>query len=192
MPDRNFIDDCINIYNDYCYPILFSNINRPAIWPVIVTAIIIFLTIEEISSQSCGDGYCNHYKNIDPSSVDDLSSKNIDTLISRIILNHTTVGWRRALIIAMLLSLIILAVFYSELPDGFDFFLVSTFIFLAIYLTSSWFQWNWWRVHDYKIEQSLLNLRHNVKEKEINMELNRSHQDFGDPSVTRHIESILY
>ncbi len=188
MPDRDFINDCIDIYNKYCYPILFSDLHRPAIWPVIVVAIVIFLAVSEIGSQSCVDGHCNHYKNIEPSCPDDLSSDNIDTLISRIKINHTVVGWRRALIVAILLALVILFLFSpSELPDGFDFFLVATILFLVIYFTTTWFQWHWWKPRDFKIEEKLLQLRHTVKGREINGELHR----YGSGSVMDQIDSIL-
>lgn len=178
MSDNNFIDDCINIYNNYCYPALFGNINRPPFWPVIVTAIIIFLAIGEIGSQSCENGSCGHYKNIA------VSKNKIDELISRVKLNHTTVGWRRALIIAMLLSLIILCIFYSGLPDGFDFFLVSTILFLIIYFTSSWFQWHWWKARDFKIEKHLLQLRHQVNDMKY-------HRNDKNNNSMYYIDSIL-
>ena len=199
MSNRNLIDDCVNIYNQYCYPVLFGELQRPPIWPVIVTAIIIFLAIGEIGSQSCENGCCKHYKNIDKSCSCNESSKNIDTIISRIKLNHTSVGWRRALILAMLLSLIILMIFYPGLPDGFDFFLISTILFLLIYFTSSWFQWHWWKARDFQIEQKLLNLRHNIKdieiereiENELNKNLNKNRNTNGYDSVMNHLSSIL-
>lgn len=193
MTNRNFIDDCIHIYNEYCYPVLFGEMDRPPIWPVIVTAIIIFLSISEIGSQSCQNGKCNHYNNIEPSSISGPSSKNIDTLISRLKLNHTVVGWRRALILAMLLSLIILCLFYPGLPDGFDFFLISTILFLLIYFTTAWFQWHWWKPLDYKIEDRLLSLRHKIKEQEIDNEIRKYRDNYlnGYSSVMDKISSIL-
>lgn len=183
----NFIDDCINIYNNYCHPILFDNIDRPPFWPVIVMALIIFLAVGEIGSQSCENGGCNHYKNIEKSSSNN-STSDIDTLISRVKINHTVVGWRRALIAAMLLSLVILFLFYPGLPDGFDFFLVATFLFLIIYFITAWFQWHWWKARDFKIEEKLLRLRHNIKDDEIDRELEGNYH--GD-SIMNTIESIL-
>ena len=185
-----FIHECINFYNEYCRPIIFDEINRAPFWPVIVMALIIFLTVSEIGSQSCADGHCNHFRSIDPPS--DITSKNIDSLISRIRINHTVVGWRRALILAMILSLIILMFYDDGLPSGFDFFLVAVIIFLAIYLTTSWLQWHWWKARDFKVEDQLLLLRSEVKEREIKEQISRNRNYYGDMSVMSHIESILY
>ena len=49
---NNLIDSCKKIYNK-CYSMITNNnIKRPAIWPVIVMAIIIFIVVGEIGSQS--------------------------------------------------------------------------------------------------------------------------------------------
>ena len=189
MTDSNFIDDCMNIYNKCSHVLFDDNIDRPPFWPVIVTALIIFLTVGEIGSQSCENGACNHYKNVEPS--DESTTGDIDNLISRVKINHTVVGWRRALIIAMLLSLIVLVIFYPGLPDGFDFFLVATIIFLSVYFTTSWFQWHGWKARDFKIEEKLLHLRNNIKEKEIYYKTNNSNDYYGYSSVMNHIDSIL-
>ncbi len=184
-----FIDECRSFYHKYCSPIIFDSIERPPFWPVIVMALIIFLAVSEIGSQSCADGNCNHYRSVEPNST--ITSKSIDSLISRVSINHTVVGWRRALILAMLLSLIILAFYEDNLPNGFDFFLVATIIFLAIYLTSSWLQWHWWKARDFKIEDELLLLRNKIKETEIKKEISREKNYYGDMSVMNHLESIL-
>ena len=91
----------------------------------------------------------------------------------------------------MLLSLIILAIFYHDLPDGFDFFLVSTILFLIIYFTSAWFQWHWWRVRDYNIEKGLLELIHNIKEIQMNNNRYDNKRNYGNSSVMKHLDSIL-
>ena len=98
-------------------------------------------------------------------------------------------GWRRALLIAVILSAIILVIFYPKLPDGFDYFLIVTIIFIVVYFTSVWFQWHWWKGRDFKIEDKLLHLRSTIKNKEIEMKY--SDFSFGYPSVTKRINSIL-
>ena len=167
MPKPNFIDDCMYLYYSYCYPIFFGKIGGPPIWPVIVVSIIIFIAVAEIGSQSCQGGKCNHYKSVESVKYSDPSSKTIDGIISRINLNHTVVGWRRALILAIILALSVLMYFYPGLPDGYDFFLVATILFIVIYLFSVWFQWHWWKGRDHKIENKLLGLRHKVKNIEL-------------------------
>jgi hypothetical protein len=167
MSESGFINGCSNIYYKYCYPLLFGEIRGPPIWPVIVISIIIFLAVAEIGSQSCQNGDCNHYKNLEKVGNNPTSVKMIDNIISRVNLNHTTVGWRRAMILSMILSIIILSMFYSGLPDGFDFFLVATILFIIMYLLSVWFQWHWWKAKDNKIESRLLNLRNEVKDIEL-------------------------
>ena len=185
-----FIDECLNFYQKYGYPIIFDTLERPPFWPVIVMALIICLAVTEIGSQSCADGNCDYFNNLETNSK--VTSKSIDNLISRVSINHTVVGWRRALILAMLLSLIILFFYQDNLPDGFDFFLVATIIFLAIYLTSSWLQWHWWKARDFKIEDELLLLRSKVKDTEIKKKISRERNYYGDMSVMNHLESILY
>ena len=188
----NFTQKCYN----FCHHILCNDNNRPPIWPVIVTAIIIFIVIGEIGSQECTGGKCNHYKNIYQVKKNAPTSKKIDSLISRIKLNHTTIGWRRALLLAIVLSLIILVIFNPGLPDGFDFFLVSTILFLVIYFSTVWLQWHWHRCKDYENEESLLKLRHQIKDMELNKKHSKRKRKYynngqGYPSVMSHIESIL-
>ena len=194
MYENNLIDTCKQFYNK-CYSIVTDDdIQRPAIWPVIVMAIIIFIVVGEIGSQSCKNGQCNHYNNVDKISSDDLTSKHIDSLISRIKLNHTTVTWRRVLLLSMILSLSILTIFYPGLPDGFDFFLVSAICFLVLYFSVAWFQYHWWRPKDYEQEEYLYNLRNQVKEMELNNAGIKRNMKFGNSgyqSITNKISSIL-
>ncbi len=197
MSETNLFDDCVYLYNNYCYPILFGEMYRPPIWPVIVLSIIIFVAVAEIGSQSCQNGNCNHYKNADFTKPSDSSSKTIDGIISIVKLNHTIVGWRRALILSIILSLSILVYFYSELPDGYDFFLISTILFIVIYLFSVWFQWHWWKGRDHNIENKLLHLRHNIKNIELDSNCYNNNNYYNKnnnnsfSSVLDHINSIL-
>ena len=170
----NIVDDCVNLYNKYCHPILFSEIKRPPIWPVIVTAIIIFIAVGEIGSQDCTNGHCNHYKNVDPElEKGELLSQKVDYVIEKLRLNHTVVGWRRALLLSMILSLVILIGYYACLPDGFDYFLVTFILFVVIYGSSVCLQWYWWRSRDNIEEEHLYKLRNQIKQYEI---------QYGNPS----------
>jgi hypothetical protein len=95
---------------------------------------------------------------------------------------------------SMILSLIILTIFYPGLPDGFDFFLVSAICFLVLYFSTAWFQYHWWRPKDYEQEDYLYNLRHQVREMELDKNLLKRKQIYGDkgyPSVTNKINSVL-
>lgn len=194
MLDNNFINTCKQFYAK-CYSMVTDDkIKRPAIWPVIVVAIIIFVVVGEIGSQSCQDGQCNHYDNVDKVSDNEPTSKHIDSLISRIKLNHTTVTWRRALVLSMILSLCILTLFYPGLPDGFDFFLVSAICFLVLYFAATWLQHHWWAPKDYQEEEYLYNLRNSVKEMEIDTDMKRQTIKLGNTgyqSITNKISSIL-
>lgn len=182
MPESLF-NNFISIYYDYCYPILFTDIDRPAFWPVLVTAIIIFITVSEINSHSNKNNKSN--KN-NSKTINTKPSNKIDEIISRTNLNHTVISWRRSLLLSIVLSLIILAFLYNKLPHGFDFFLVTTILFIVIYLPNIWVQWNWWKNRDYKIENELLDLRHQIKEHELFVDNNRY-----DP-VMRKIAPILH
>ena len=175
----NYVDNCIYFVQDN-YNKYIGHVDRAPFWPVLITAIIIFLAVSEIGSQDCDSGSCGHYKSKIKTNND------VDNVINQLRLNHTSIGWRRALILSMLLSLIIITLFYPGLPDGFDFFLVSTILFLIIYFTGSWFEWHWWNVKDNQIEDRLLELRHNINE----IKLNRK-DNYYESSVMRHISSIL-
>lgn len=194
MSYQNMFNDYNYFYQKYLEPVFFGNIVRPQFWPVIVTALIIFLTISEIGSQSCADGNCGHFRSVNAPNNENkkLTSNYIDGLISRIKLNHTVVGWRRSLILAIILSLIILLPYNDGLPDGLDFFLIATILFLIIYFVSSWFQWHWWKARDHEMEDELLLLRDDIKKREIKKDISKKDNYYGDFSVMSHIESILY
>jgi len=94
MSNSNFIGDCLHIYDNYFIPILFDENNLFKIWPLFVIILLIFLITIEIRSQSCEDGNCDHYKNMDLFTSSDLCTKKIDTIIYRLNLNYTVVSWR--------------------------------------------------------------------------------------------------
>ncbi len=151
--------DFIKRYYDDLHPALFSEINT-VVWPIIVFFIVIILIAAEVAYQKPQNtNNSNNAKN---------PTTNIDEVINNNNLNHNVVGWRRAMLLSIFLSLIVLIGFYAEFPDGYDFFLVAVILFIVIYLFSVWFQWNWWKPKDTIIESELLKIRHKIKDIEIN------------------------
>ena len=81
---------------------------------------------------------------------------------------------------------------FLEAFNGFDFFLVTLFLFTIIYIGSNWFHWHWHKPNDSKYEKELLNLRHQIKEMEIQHDVNQfKTDDVGYKTVMQRIESIL-
>lgn len=181
MATQNFIDDTIRLYNKYIHPALFTEIERGPIWPVIAAAAFLVLVALEVIQDRT-------YMGTRPSNA----SERIDYAILRLNQKQNMVGWRISLIVSILLSLIILFIFTPTLPNGFDFFLVTMFLFTIIYLGINWFYWHWHKPNDSKYEKELLNLRHQIKDMEIQQDLNQfKTDDAGYKTVLQRIESIL-
>ena len=181
MANQNFIDDTIRLYNTYVHPALFTDIERGPIWPVIAAgAFLILVALEVIRSQD--------HVNLKPKTA----SEKIDSAVNKLWMKEKAVGWRISLLISILLALIIMFIFSPVLPNGFDFFLVTMFLFTLIYLGSNWFYWHWHKPNDSKYEKELLNLRHQIKEMEIQQDFNQfKTDDVGYKTVLQRIESTL-
>ena len=127
------------------------------IWPIIVLTLVIFLIWADDGSQNCLNQYCN---NSAPTvAKNDTPVQSIDKIIDAVRTNHTLVGWRRAIIVALIVSLLVLILLYKRFPDGFTVFLIATFVFVGVYFIDIWFQAHWWKMNDMKIEESLYKLR---------------------------------
>ena len=123
------------------------------IWPIIVILLVVFLIWSEYGSQDCRYQNCNNRAQIIDHD-DDLGSA-IDKIKHNVYLNHTLVGWRRALLAAILLTVITLFIFCPEMPDGFTVIIVTVIFFVFIYFSSAWIQHRWWRNNDRKLDKAL-------------------------------------
>lgn len=83
----------------------------------------------------------------------------IDKTIYAISLHHTTVDWRRSVLAALVVTLLLFFLMQPTIPYGSDFVIVATFLTLAYYLANSWFVWSWSNPVDQQIEKALIVLR---------------------------------
>lgn len=92
----------------------------------------------------------------------DETSDMIDKISSNLMKNHTIVTWRRSIIAAIFITLVVLFIFCSEFPHGFTVLITVLLIFMAIQISANWFQAHWWLFNDYKIDEALQTLRRRV------------------------------
>src|SRR5680860_27605 len=153
----------------YLYRYIFPSVgedkycSKEAYWPIVVIVIVVFLVWSEYGSQDCRSQQCNNKaETIDPN--DDYRTS-IDKIILTIKRNHTIVGWRRSLLVAIFATLLILMwMCRTTMVHGFIFFLIAVMIFFATYFVSAWLQWTWFTNNDLKIEKYLRELRTKLKE----------------------------
>ena len=127
------------------------------IWPIIIIVILTFILWSEYGSQDCRHQNCNNVALVINSN--NTITETIDKTIYNLRKNHTIIGWRRALLVAIIASIIILIIFCPYFPHGFTVFLTILIIFVIVYFAQAWFQARWWRPRDRKIEQMLQKLR---------------------------------
>ena len=141
-------------------------------WPIIVITIVVFLVWAEYGSQDCRGQTCNNKAPvIDPN---DSIAESIDKTIYAIRKNHTVVGWRRSMLVAIFVTLLILMWMCRYcMVHGFVFLIVAIIIFFITYFASAWFQSHWFTFNDIRAEQSLRELRSRLKEIEIELDLSK-------------------
>jgi len=145
-------------------------------WPIVVIVLIVYLLWSEYGSQDCSKQSCNNRARVIYGEDDWYEA--IDKINHNVHMNHTIVGWRRALLVAIIVTILVLFIFYNgkkgstpgdryavayALPDGFTVFIVTVIIFVIVYFSSAWIQYSWWRNNDYKIEDSLKLLKKKYK-----------------------------
>jgi hypothetical protein len=129
-------------------------------WMILICALSVFLIWSEVGSQDCLNRWCN---NTTPSVIEtDSPRQMIDKTIDTLRKQHTIVGWRRAMLVAIIVTLIVTVSILHRFPTGFQFFMVAVFIFLIVYFSSVWIQARWWGQNDSKIERQLMLLRKKV------------------------------
>lgn len=137
-------------------------------WIIVILFITIYLVISEISSQDCRDQVCiNHTKE---AKSNNSITENIDLTIETLRREHTLVSWRRAVIASFIVILVVTFIITKRWPSGYDFFILFTIIFTIIYFSIVWFQTNWWRRNNDKVEDHLLILRRRARRRRMQME----------------------
>jgi hypothetical protein len=129
-------------------------------WLLLVAAVIVYLVWTEPKSQDCLTTTC--INSTPPVSAKDPTKVAVDKTIETLRKNHTIVGWRRAMLVAIVVAIPIAVFLLHHFPSGFEFFIITMIIFIIVYFSSVWLQARWWGMNDLKIERSLLQFRHGV------------------------------
>ncbi len=140
----------------------------PPLWLLFILVLIIFLCWTERGSQDCLHRRCiNATPHVE---LQDETGSAIDKTIETLRKNHTLVGWRRALLIALIVTIPIyylmrrtsspkLGFLSGIIPSGYEFFVIATIIFVITYFSSVWLNYVWFAPRDLAIEQTLLQIR---------------------------------
>ncbi len=151
-----------SLWNFNRNPTRFENLdnldlNQEHIWPLIVIGIVTYLVWTEYGSQDCRHQNCNNRAEI--IYPEDSISEIIKKISSYLSINHAIVEWRRSLLVAIAIGLIVLFIFCPYFPDGFTVLVTIFLIFFVVHFSSVWLSTHWWKTNDDKIERSLRNLR---------------------------------
>ncbi len=160
--NRGYIKSYYSLWNFNRNPTRPENLdnldlNQDRIWPLIIIGIITYLVWTEYGSQDCRHQNCNNRADIiyPEDSISEVMKK-ISNNLSK---NHAIVEWRRSLLAAIVIGLIILFIFCPHFPDGFTVLVTIFLIFFVVHFSSVWLSTHWWKTNDDKIEKSLRNLR---------------------------------
>lgn len=136
------------------------------IWIILVFLIFLYLIWSEIGSQDCAPnrseelvGYC--INRVPPVTETMTTQEIINQIMKGLFKNHTLVGWRRAMIVA-LVSMVILC-FLWQWPDGVDFTIGTLIIFAVVYTLIGYYQRYILKVWDDIVEVNLRKLRRQLK-----------------------------
>lgn len=137
-------------------------------WILLIGGVIlIYLLWSEIKSQDCLNRTC--INSTPPVNLKDSFRTAIDKTIETLRKNHIIVGWRRALMIAIIVSIPIILFLLHRWPSGFEFLITVTIIFVIVYFSSVWLQAFWWGQNDLKIERSLMEIRRSLSTPKQNL-----------------------
>lgn len=127
--------------------------SSPILWPFIVIILIAFLIWTEDGSQNLNNPRAHHQ----PPSI--TATDLPDDIISKVKIavrnSSEVVGWRRALIVSLILSLILLFLLLPVFPAGFTIFLITLLFFVPIYFISVWFSSTYLKRNANNLQQAL-------------------------------------
>jgi hypothetical protein len=131
---------------------------QPQTWPflaILFLALFVYLISTEIQSQDCQDRLC--YNTTPQVTSFDHPRTMVEKLITTLRVNHNPVEWRKALLIGLFVSFIVIVVKGVPLTMK-NFLLISLIVFIIAYSTLSWTDWSYRREVDNYIERRLLYL----------------------------------
>ena len=122
---------------------------------IIISIIIItYCTWSEILSQDLELSYCNNKT----TKVDDTDNiyQTVEKITDTIRKNSYAVGWRRAIIIAVIFTVLLL--FFFECCSFINYILSIFILFSIVYFGTLWFQYRWIQRNNNSIERELYKL----------------------------------
>jgi hypothetical protein len=131
-------------------------------WPwiaLLFLLLFVYLVSTEIQSQDCHERLC--YNTTPTPNPEDTPYSMIDKLITTLRVNHSPVEWRKALLLGLITSLIVLA-FFAKCLTLSNFILVGLIVFIVVYFAATWTNWTYWRGVDTCLERELLRLRSKI------------------------------
>ena len=119
------------------------------------------MAIVEYAAHDCKSGKkCTHDCEIPTGK--DKPEEYIDKLRKMVQNSYDYVVWRQAILVALILLIPIVFFMYQRLPDLYEFFVITSIIFLAIYISSIWIWFHFIYPNGASIEKSLLELRDKI------------------------------
>lgn len=91
--------------------------------------------------------------------------KYLDGVRKMVINNYDFVSWRQALLISLIVLFPIVYFIYQRLPDFYEFLIITSIVFLGIYLSSIWIWTHFFYPNGKEIEKSLLKLRDKITDR---------------------------
>ena len=131
----------------------------------LILIIIAILLYAEYSAHDCVPGkICTH--NSKPPTKSDNKVEYVDKIRKMVRNNYDYISWRQALLVALIVLIPLVYFIYQRLPDLYEFFVITTIVFLGIYFSSIWIWTHFFYPNGLSIEKSLLKLRDKLTDKD--------------------------
>ena len=162
------------------------------LWLFLFILILIFvLSVSEYRAHDCIQGKTCIY-NAEIPNKSDKNEEYIDKLRKMVQNNYDFVCWRQALLVALVVLIPIIYFVYQRLPDFYEFFIITSIVFLGTYLSSVWI-WNYFYYpNGHNIEKALLKLRDKITDKKKKKKKYKYDFDFSDFSLTKETDSFSF
>ena len=132
---------------------------QPQTWPFVALLFLllfVYLIWTEIQSQDCDGRLC--YNTTPQAESTDTAREMIDKMITTLRVNHSPVEWRKALLIGLFVSFLVIVLTGLTLNLR-NFVLAGLIVFILVYFAATWTNWVYWKEIDVYIERQLLQLR---------------------------------
>lgn len=126
--------------------------------------------IKKYCKDKCGDNKGKYYEKGQPKNSD-----NINELLNKIKISTnceaSTVKWRRSLLLAMIISLLISLIILQRFPSGKEMFLMVFITFIIIYFSFSYYEYHYNKYPMININKSVNYIRNKLRLENIETDL---------------------